>query len=476
MRHARLALFALLVSCGGDDSNGPSAPDRILSVTPDTLALDDCGTSQLVVELRDTAGVLVPGATFSFNSTAGGVAAVSGSGLVAANAPGSATIVVASGGQVVNVPVTVAAVAPTFVAPPDSLVLWPGVSDTLAAGLFSCHGVPTVALSLQAGDPTVATGSGRVVEGKAYGATTISWTLGAQNGQFPVRVIGHPAGTLATVTPLGGTPYGVAVTSTGKVLVTQLGLDALAVGQLPSLALTSNVIGVGVTPPHVTVNPAGTRAYVTNQFGNSVSVVDLVGGAQVKEVPLTGNGFNLLMTRDGAEVYVTTNTGATYVLDASGGKVDSFTVGPVSNGLAEHPTLPYVYISARDGPTVTVYNRQTHAAVDTFVTGGQPQRMAVSNDGSKLYIADESLGLDIWNTVTGQRIQSVAMPAYGLALSPDGSQLVVTSAGPTIRVVDTGTLAFTTHDVGLNTRNATYEPSGRTAIVTDQGGAVIFLR
>jgi DNA-binding beta-propeller fold protein YncE len=350
------------------------------------------------------------------------------------------------------------------------------VADTLEAGLRDCRGATVAAATLTSAVPSVATTSGAVVLGQAYGTTTVNWNIGALSGQFPVRVIGHPRGQGLTSTPLADAPYGIAVTTTGRVLVTQIGSNTMATGQLPGIALTGGAILVGSTPPHVTVNPAGTRAFVTNQTGRSVSVVDLGQNVTVNTVPLGGDGFNLLMTRDGNEVFVTTDIGRTYVLDAVGTLLDSFMVGPVSNGLAEHPTLPLMYISARDGPSVTVYDRQLHTAVDTFATGGMPQRMAVSTDGGKLYIANETLGLDIWDTLTGQRIQAIAMPAYGLALSPDGAQLLVTSAANTIRFVDTATLNVTTVDVSGITRNAAYEPSGRTALVTDQSGMVHFLR
>jgi YVTN family beta-propeller protein len=325
--------------------------------------------------------------------------------------------------------------------------------------------------------PAVVTASGNVLAGQSYGLATISWVVGALNGQFNARVIGRSLGNTTVSTPVPNGPYGMALTPTGRLLVTQFSSNTVASGQLPGTAITPAVITVGANPPHVIVDPQGTMAYVTNQISGTVSVVNLALNQAVTTVTLGGEAYNLLMTRDGSEVFVTTNIGLTYRMDPAGTKIDSFTVGPVSNGLVEHPTLPLMYISARDGPTVTVFNRQLNSAVDTFVTGGMPQRIAISPDGGELYIANETLGLDIWNTVTGQRITTIGMPAYGLALSPDGTQLCVTSAGATVRLVDVASrVPRTITTGGGNTRNAIYDATGQTVIVTDLAGVVHFIR
>lgn len=472
-------LAVLALACGGNEAGGTGPGPNVLIVSPDTLQFSDCGTAQLLAEVRDGKGEIVPGATFTFASSAAGVVAVNSAGTATAVGEGTATIVVESGGLIVNVPVTITPGPFGIIPSEDSLLLWRGVVDTVTGNLATCRGVlvtPVTPVSFTTtSDPAVATVVNGVVTGHGFGRTTIGWNSGMHSGQYPVRVIGHTLAAAVVATPLSGSPYGVAVTEGGMILVTQIGGTTVATGQLPATALPGS-IEVGFQPPHVTVNPAGTRAYVTLQAPESLSVVDLDLGTTTQKVDLAGDGFNLLMMRDGTELFVTTDIGRTYILDANGVKSDSFMVGPASNGVAEHPVLPRVYISSRDAGTVTVYDRNLRIPVDTFMTGGLPQRLAVSPDGNRVYIANEVLGLDIWDAVTGQRIQTVAMPAYGLALSPDGAQLLVTSASSGIRLLDTATLSVTPVLLSGVTRNATYEANGRTAIVTDQTGTVYFLR
>jgi len=470
----------LALACGGNDGGSGTGPDKVLVVTPDTINLADCGSVQLLAQLQDGDGNPISGATFSFSSSAGGVVGVSGIGLVSAAGPGTATIVVGSAGLLQNIPVTITAVPAHFINLPVSVRLWPGVADTLSLGLADCHGgaatgaPPTIAI----GDTAVAVVAGSVVTGSRFGTSTLTVTSDSLLSQVPIQVIGHPAGYTDITTGLVNAPYGVAVTKTGRVLVTQIGSSTLASGQLPGTTLTSAAITVGNTPPHVTVTPDGSTAFVTNQTDNSVSVVDLNTNLTVNTIPLAGNGFNLLATRDGGSVFVTTDIGRIYVIDVqTQAKVDSFTIGTASNGVAEDSARSLVYLSSRDGGTVTRYNTASATVVDTFVTMGRPQRMALSPNGNVLFIANEDLGLDIWNTQTGQRIVSVPMSAYGLGISPDGTQVYVAGADDSIKIIDAAThLILQTLHTGVVTRNVAFEANGRTAIVTDQGDMVHFIR
>jgi YVTN family beta-propeller protein len=295
----------------------------------------------------------------------------------------------------------------------------------------------------------------------------------------PASVPGHPAGISDSQVPLSGSPYGIAVTAAGRILVAQIGSNTIASGTLASESFDSTFITVGVEPPHVAVNPAGTRAFATNQFGSSLSVVDLQTNLETMQIPLHGNGFNVIVSRDGAEVYATTDTGWTYVISATSlTKLDSFPAGPVANGLAIPPSGPLLYVSARDGQKVTIYNTATRKIIDSLVTGGRPQRMAVSRDGGRLFIADEILGLDVWNLNTKTRDTSVAMSAYSLGLSPDGKRLYITA--PThgeVREVHASTYAILrTIPVGGMPRNVAFDRSGAVALVTNELGWVDFLR
>ena len=291
----------------------------------------------------------------------------------------------------------------------------------------------------------------------------------------PSVTLTHPALTGIGSVSAPGRPYGVAISRQGRTYVSLLDVsEVVQDAALPVDALLSP-IPVGVQPPHVVFNPAGDRAYVTNQAGQSMSVIDVSAGTVIATVPLGNDGFNLITSRDGGKVFVSVATGQVYVVDAgTNAIVDSLQFGPAVNGFARHPTQNLIYISSRDGGNVSEVNAGTDAVVRTFTLGGLPQRLAVSPDGNELLVANEVNGLEIWKLGTGQRDTTIAIGAYGLGLSPDGLKAYVTDAhGGHITIVDRLTRAVdTVLTVGGITRNVAFDREGKTAVVTNEADFV----
>jgi YVTN family beta-propeller protein len=281
---------------------------------------------------------------------------------------------------------------------------------------------------------------------------------------------------LATV-PLVGVPYGVAVAASGVMYASLIGSTTLARGDFNSRTFTSSV-QVGLTPPHVVFNPAGTTAYATLQTGQGLAVVDVTTNALVTTVPLSSDGFNLIVSPDGQRVYVTTAGGTLYVIDASDNSVvTTLAVGAAANGLAFSPNGSVLYVSSRDAGTVVAINPQTNAVTRTYTLGGMPQRLAVSPDGLELYVANETNGLDVVNVVSGAvTSMSFGTAAYGLGLTPDGGYLYVLLPGVgELRVLNRVTrAAVKTLFVGGTPRNVVFAADGTTALVANEE-AIVFV-
>jgi YVTN family beta-propeller protein len=287
----------------------------------------------------------------------------------------------------------------------------------------------------------------------------------------------HPTGNVVTQSSVANAPYGIAISAKGKIYVTRIASNTLAFATGENRTFSGSIT-VGTTPAHVVFNPLGTRAYVTNQSSNSVSVVDVATAHELAQIPLDNNAFNLIVTKDGKKVFATTASGKVYVINtATNLKVDSLQLPPVTNGLALSPSGNTVYISSRDGGTVTSIDTRTHAVLGTLTTGGRPQRLAVSLDGKEIYIANEDLGLDIWSLTTKTRITSVAMDAYGLGLTPDGVQVYV--SGPLtgiVTIVDrVSRQVVKTLPVGGRPRNIVFNTIGRLGLVSNEYGWVNFI-
>jgi YVTN family beta-propeller protein len=294
----------------------------------------------------------------------------------------------------------------------------------------------------------------------------------------PASDLTHPARTYIVPVPMPGAAYGVAISPSGIVYVTQISGNKVY-GTTSPVSGFSDSVTVGLTPAHVAINPAGTRAFVTNQSSQSVSVVDMVNHTEIAAIPVGNDAFNLIVSPNGTRVYATTSVGTVYAINtASLAKVDSFAAGAVANGLAFSPNGQLLYVSSRDAGRVVVYNTASGDLVDSLYTGGMPQRMAVSEDGNELYIANEQLGIDIWNLSTRSRITSVAIEAYGLGLSPDNAHLYVSDPlHGKVRIVDRATRAVIDSILTAGVpRNIAFNRSGTEALITNEAGYVTVVR
>lgn len=289
----------------------------------------------------------------------------------------------------------------------------------------------------------------------------------------------HP--TLAEIdsVPVGGTAYGVAISSQGRTYVSLISGNTVVQDDTLPVDAFGDAIQVGSVPPHVAFNPAGDRAFVVAQTGQKLTAISVASGAAIDSVSLPADGFNLITSADGSEVFVSVSTGQVYVVNASSlAIVDSIILPPAVNGFARHPSLHRIYISSRDGGIVVEVDALTHQVLRTFPTGGMPQRLAVSPNGKELLIANETLGLDIWSLGSGTRDTTIAMAAYGLGLSPDGRKIYV-ATGPSggITVVDRRSRGVDTAlVVGGTTRNVAFDAAGRTAVITNEAGFVTVIR
>lgn len=289
----------------------------------------------------------------------------------------------------------------------------------------------------------------------------------------------HPVADSVAEITVAGTPYGVAISRSGRVYVTLL--ETSRVVQAPSTDFTSlgDFISVDNTPPHVVFAPNGEKAYTTNQDGQSFSVIDVSSSTVDTTVALTDAAYNLIVSRDGKKLYVSQANGKVYIIRTSDNRIrDSLQLGTAVNGFARHPSDSRIYISSRDGGTVSEVDGTTNDVLRTFTTDGLPQRIAVSPDGSELLVATELEGFQIWKLASGLQDTAIAVPAYGLGLSPDGAKAYVTD--PTngrIRIFDRVTRHLdTTLVVGGLPRNVAFSRSGKVAIITNEANFVTVVR
>lgn len=292
----------------------------------------------------------------------------------------------------------------------------------------------------------------------------------------------HPTGERVSTLPLAGRPHGVAVASNGTFYVSQIDANAVTRGMLTRTDESfTGQVGVGAAPAHVALDAQAGAAYTANQFGNSVSVIDAATNALAGAIALPSGGFNLLVSPDGRRVWATTAGGTLHVIDMATRQVAAtVSVGAAANGLAYDAHSGTLYVSSIATSTVTAVDVAEARVKRSYAVGGMPQRLALSPDGTELYIASEQHGLEILTLTTGAVATVSAVPpgTVGLALTPDGAHVYVTNppAGR-VYVVDRATRQLVRVHAGMGTpRNVAFDGVGATAIVTDETNRVHFIR
>ncbi|MCA1005666.1 beta-propeller fold lactonase family protein [Rhodococcus hoagii] len=115
------------------------------------------------------------------------------------------------------------------------------------------------------------------------------------------------ADTVTTTIPVGTQPFGVAITPDGtRAYITNAAGNTVSVIDTATTTVIGDPIPVGTEPSRVAITPDGSRAYVTNQSSNTVSVIDTATGTVVGD-PIRVGAYpvGVAITPDGSRAYVT---------------------------------------------------------------------------------------------------------------------------------------------------------------------------
>ncbi len=287
----------------------------------------------------------------------------------------------------------------------------------------------------------------------------------------------HPAGHAVYSITVGNGPWGVAISPAGIGYVTQPLSDSIA---RIDMATATRLAGfqVGNRPDEVIFNAAGTTAWVTNINDNTLGVITVGSSTQASTITGLVEPLRVRLGANGAKLYVTMTNDSVAVLNASSGApVKRIGLGGVGYGMAATPSGDRVWVSASDGNVYEI-NTATDAVGRTITMGGVPQDVAISSDGSTMYVANEGGWVGVYSLASATRTDSVTVShAFGLALTPDGTELWVTRAkdGMISIVAAAAGHAVTDSITTLGTpRHVAFTPSGLAALVANElGGAQV---
>lgn len=472
-RAAVLPLLALTlnVACGSDE--GPRSASRI-EFTPDPVVLPQGDTLTLHATVVDKNGREVDNQSVSFESSNPGIVTVTPTGrLTSTGFIGPVSITATQGDVFTSIDITIEQVAGSVDAHPIAVALAAaGETRQLVPTIRDIVGDEMTGTVTYAGNNNAAftvspTG---LVTAVANGTGKVTITSGTAMHQVDVFVGPVPAGTLLEATPVGGAPYSVAVSGTGKMILSLPALTKVARGDLPAYEFPTQ-LDVGVIQPlGVTMNPAGTKAYVGLPTG--IAVVDLATDAVT--VPITGVGqiFSVAVSNDGNRLYATSTGGRVFAINtATNAVTDSSDFIGEGQQVVVHPTQPLIYVVTT---TETVeLNATTLATVRTFATGNNGRGVAIAPDGSTLYVVAEASALRTVNLTGGAVTVTTGSAGFGVAVR--GTELIIAGQDH-VRFFNRGTLGLIRDiQAGSNNRRPTATSTGL-IVVPDEDGSVLYLR
>jgi YVTN family beta-propeller protein len=217
---------------------------------------------------------------------------------------------------------------------------------------------------------------------------------------------------------------------------------------------TNQVVGTieDIEVPHrVAIAPDGRRIYITDESLSTLDVVDAKTLKVIKRIRLSGRPNNLDVAKDGSHVYVgiVQSPGAVDVIDtASLAKVKSIPVKGGIHNVYVTPDGKFAVAGSIPGKVINVIDTGTNTLTWTLPmsAGIRPMAFTRNADGSTKEIVvqlSDFHGFAVVDFAARKEIRRVTLPdppgqekemqgiqgapAHGLAITPDGKTLWVTS-------------------------------------------------
>ena len=266
---------------------------------------------------------------------------------------------------------------------------------------------------------------------------------------------------------VGNLPLGIAYDNQSKkIYVTNRGDGTVSViDTLTNTVIDTNPntpeidpIKVGDTPTGIAYDPVHKRLYVTNQFNNTVSVIDTTTNTVVGSITVPSLPLHIVHDPRNERMYVT-NRGANTVsvIDITTNTVVSspIIVGDRPTGIAYDDLVHkrmYVTNSVDNG-TVSVIDTTTNKVIDTnpntpdeidpIRVGDGPKGIAYNLDNRLMYVTNVRNGtVSVINTTTNTVIESIRVGngPTGVSYSQRNEVMYVTNReDDTVSVIDTTT-------------------------------------
>lgn len=221
---------------------------------------------------------------------------------------------------------------------------------------------------------------------------------------------------------------------------------AISVIDLDSLKLVDQIT-LGERVHGLAIEATGERLFATVESDHTLRIIDTKTDQQVGTIALTGRPNQCAVTPDGKYVVVPIRDGDSVdIVDAALRKVVKVLPlkGP-HNAVAYPASNRFVFVSSMGDREIAQVDVSTLAYSAEIPVGGVPRPFVIDAQGQRMFVAESNLhGFTIVSIPEKKVLERVEIPSikkaphprpfepidtltHGLALSPDGNELWVTS-------------------------------------------------
>ncbi len=279
----------------------------------------------------------------------------------------------------------------------------------------------------------------------------------------PISIQAVPANTVVATIPVGVTPDQVTLTPDNRFLYVAnnnnygiAGSDSISVINTETNLVETTIFDASFNQPYrITMNAAGTKAYVCNSNDCTVSVIDIATNTVSNVIPGFDGPSGFAITPDGNFAYVNNygapcgvgsgNATSVRVVDLNTEMIVGapIVVGLAPAGLDITPDGAFVYvINYEDGNpgtgTISIIRTSDNTVIAPTITGfSGPFAIAITPDGKFAYVTNFGSNnfapygttvskVDLDTNVIVATINLSIQPA-GIAVSPDSKFVYVTN-------------------------------------------------
>lgn len=191
-------------------------------------------------------------------------------------------------------------------------------------------------------------------------------------------------------------------------------------------------LDTGHQPHEIAISPDGQQAAVVAYGGTTIDIFDIAGARRVDRIDLTPNRrpHGLLWLPDNRLVATTEGSDSLTIVDLADRSVSQIATGQQgSHMVAVSAFFDRAYVTNMGSGTVSVIDLVVGEKITDLDVGDTPEGLALSRDGSTLWVADrDNALLYAIDTRSFETLAEIPVGAFPIrvAISPDG-QTVVTS-------------------------------------------------